>query len=50
MSPPVVEVRDTDVLARAAVLVDLLLLTDALPPVERRELTAPAFRDLCDRS
>ena len=49
MTPPVVEVRDTDVRDRAEALVDLLLLTDALPPLAHQGLETPAFRDLCDR-
>ena len=49
MTPPVVEVRDTDIRDRAATLVDLLLLTDALPIAERCEVEMPTFRDLCSR-
>lgn len=49
MTPPVAEVRDTTVRDRAEALVDLLLLTDALPPMAHRSLETPAFRDLCDR-
>ena len=48
-TPPVAEVRDTTVCDRAEALVDLLLLTDALPPLAHRKLETPAFRDLCDR-
>lgn len=49
MKPPVVEVSETTVRYRAEALVDLLLLTDALPPLARRGLGTPGFRDLCDR-
>ena len=49
MTPPVAEVRDTTVRDRAEALVDLLLLTDAFPPMAHRSLETPAFRDLCDR-
>ena len=42
---PVVETRALDLQGRAAALVDLLLLTDALPPVEHRALETPASRN-----
>ena len=48
MTPPVVDVTETTVRDRAEALVDLLLLTDALPPLAHRRLETPAFRDLCD--
>jgi hypothetical protein len=34
---------------RGAVLVELLDISDALPPVPRRDLDAPSFRELCER-
>ena len=43
------ETRVTDVRQRGVELVDLLLLTDALPPLPHRELEIPPFRDLCGR-
>ena len=46
---PVGETRALDLQGRAAALVDLLLLTDALPPVEHRALETPGFQELCER-
>ena len=43
------ETRVTDIRQRGLELVDLLLLTDALPPLRHRELEIPPFTDLCDR-
>lgn len=40
---------ETSVAERGAILVDLLHLTDALPPVRRHKLTAPTFRELRER-
>jgi len=40
---------ETTVEERAAILVDLLDLTDALLPMPRSSLTALPFKDLCGR-
>jgi hypothetical protein len=41
------ELRMTTVEERGRLLVDLLLLTDALPPRPRDDLAIPGFRVLC---
>ncbi|HUV18806.1 MAG TPA: hypothetical protein VMW33_10040 [Ilumatobacteraceae bacterium] len=33
---------------RGAILIELLDLADALPPLPRRDLDAPTFRQLCE--
>lgn len=44
------DVRETTIHERALLLVDLLDLSDALPPVAHRDLDAPTFKELCGRS
>jgi hypothetical protein len=34
---------------RGAILIELLELTDALPPVPHRDFDVPSFRELCER-
>ncbi len=46
MSPPDEPVRRTSVAERGELLVDLLHLSDAFPPVPHGELDVPPFRDL----
>lgn len=42
-------VRDTTVRERGEMLIELLDLTDALPPVDRHDLGALTFAELCER-
>ena len=43
------EKRDTGLLERADALLDVLRLTDALPPLPHKDLEAPTFKSLFDR-
>lgn len=47
MQLPSEEVRETTAIERGEILVDLLLLTYALPACRREDLLAPTFRELC---
>lgn len=47
MNAPDEQRRDTTPAERGAILVDLLDLTDALPPVPHVPLTVPTFSELC---
>ncbi len=47
MKPPAEEPRDTTVEERGILLVDVLQLSDALPPRRREDLQSPGFRELC---
>ncbi len=49
MTAPADETRELTVEERGALLMDLLLLTDALPPRRHEDLQAPSFRVLCGR-
>jgi hypothetical protein len=49
MAPPEEENREATIAERSALLVDLLLLTDALPPRPHVDLEVPSFRVLCAR-
>ncbi|HWL41994.1 MAG TPA: hypothetical protein VNQ73_03550 [Ilumatobacter sp.] len=48
-TPPVYAPRAIDPDERGRVLVDLLHLADALPPVPHDDLDIPPFRELCGR-
>lgn len=48
MHAPDEERRATTQAERAAILIDLLELTDALPPVPHVPLDAPTFAELCE--
>lgn len=50
MSAPSPETRELTTKERGDVLIDLLLLTDALPPRRHEPLLAPPFRELCARA
>ncbi len=49
MQPPTEERRQLSIADRERTLIDLLGLTDALPPVERLDLRIPTFKELCAR-